>query len=177
MTSSAANRRLYSLSAPKSVKSPQWLFHFTHSFLSSILCSPSNSPLCIHSTTCCWTNFHRLLGIGCKKVGNDDWGHSSNSFGPTTTKKVWPSEVKRQQKGPNSEQNWRFWPKEMLIPFLFCLLLFSLSSNCAEDQTFYELLGVSQDADLLSIRKAFKRLAIQKHPDKNPVGKYWHFDT
>lgn len=54
--------------------------------------------------------FIGLLGIGCKKVGNDDWGHSSNnSFGPATTKKVWPSEVKRQQKGPNllpnSEQN------------------------------------------------------------------------
>uniref|UniRef100_A0A915MIP4 DnaJ homolog subfamily C member 10 n=1 Tax=Meloidogyne javanica TaxID=6303 RepID=A0A915MIP4_MELJA len=38
----------------------------------------------------------------------------------------------------------------------------------AEEESFYSLLGVEQDADLLTIRKAFKSLALEKHPDKNP---------
>ncbi|CAJ0577647.1 unnamed protein product, partial [Mesorhabditis spiculigera] len=32
---------------------------------------------------------------------------------------------------------------------------------------YYEILGVAKDADDRTIRKAFKKLAIQKHPDKN----------
>ncbi|CAJ0963827.1 unnamed protein product, partial [Mesorhabditis belari] len=32
---------------------------------------------------------------------------------------------------------------------------------------YYEILGVQKDADDRTIRKAFKKLAIQKHPDKN----------
>jgi hypothetical protein len=173
MTSSAANRRTLFPLCPKIRQIPTMTFPLPP-FISLIHSLLSIQFPSVHS-------FNHLLlldklssaswGLAAKKVGNDDWGHSSNSFGPTTTKKVWPSEVKRQQKGPNLLPNSEYWPRKMLIHILFCLLLLCLSSNCAEDQTFYELLGVSQDADLLSIRKAFKRLAIQKHPDKNPVGK------
>eukprot|EP00042_Codosiga_hollandica_P038558 m.314809 g.314809 ORF g.314809 m.314809 type:complete len:331 (-) comp55423_c0_seq1:4445-5437(-) len=33
---------------------------------------------------------------------------------------------------------------------------------------YYELLGVSRNADLRELRRAFKKLALEKHPDKNP---------
>ena len=37
----------------------------------------------------------------------------------------------------------------------------------AED--YYETLNVPKDATSKEIRKAFKKLALQMHPDKNPV--------
>ena len=33
---------------------------------------------------------------------------------------------------------------------------------------FYDLLGVSREADLSVIKKAYRRLAMKYHPDKNP---------
>uniref|UniRef100_A0A0R3RQK7 DnaJ homolog subfamily C member 10 n=1 Tax=Elaeophora elaphi TaxID=1147741 RepID=A0A0R3RQK7_9BILA len=53
--------------------------------------------------------------------------------------------------------------------FIFVLqfLLFLLISyvNCED---FYHLLGISREADNRAIRRAFKKLALVKHPDKNP---------
>jgi molecular chaperone DnaJ len=36
------------------------------------------------------------------------------------------------------------------------------------DQDYYDVLGVGRDADLSAIKKAYRRLALQYHPDKNP---------
>jgi DnaJ-class molecular chaperone len=35
-------------------------------------------------------------------------------------------------------------------------------------ETFYNLLGVTPDADESEIKKAYKREALKCHPDKNP---------
>lgn len=53
--------------------------------------------------------------------------------------------------------------------FAFITLLLFLWFSYIECEDFYSLLGVSRDADNRAIRRAFKKLALVKHPDKNPV--------
>lgn len=49
------------------------------------------------------------------------------------------------------------------------LFLFIAFSGLVLAEDYYELLGVDKDADDRTIRKAFKKLAIKKHPDRNTV--------
>jgi DnaJ-class molecular chaperone len=35
-------------------------------------------------------------------------------------------------------------------------------------QSLYDVLGVARDADAAAIRKAYLKMAVQLHPDKNP---------
>ncbi|WKX89141.1 hypothetical protein Q1695_008638 [Nippostrongylus brasiliensis] len=54
----------------------------------------------------------------------------------------------------------------MRLAFQLLLVLLSVARVLpAED--YYKLLGIEKDADDRTIRKAFKKIAIQKHPDKN----------
>lgn len=55
--------------------------------------------------------------------------------------------------------------KRNILFIIFSTLL--SSPVLAED--YYELLGISRDASNKEIRKAFKRLALRLHPDKNKV--------
>ncbi|HUH14138.1 MAG TPA: DnaJ domain-containing protein, partial [Longimicrobiales bacterium] len=36
---------------------------------------------------------------------------------------------------------------------------------------YYEILGVARDADADAVKKAYRRLAVQHHPDKNDGSK------
>jgi len=57
----------------------------------------------------------------------------------------------------------------MLLHKNFLCLSIFLYCNIVLSEDYYETLGISKDASLKEIRKAFKKLALTLHPDKNVV--------
>mmetsp|Transcript_79101 Transcript_79101/g.219815 ORF Transcript_79101/g.219815 Transcript_79101/m.219815 type:complete len:774 (+) Transcript_79101:55-2376(+) len=45
---------------------------------------------------------------------------------------------------------------------------FSPDRSLESEESYYDILGVPRDADVLAIRKTYKGLALSWHPDKNP---------
>ena len=59
-----------------------------------------------------------------------------------------------------------YFSSRMLSLALLCCLL--LAANAGEDDDYYKLLGVPKTASEKDIKKAFRKLAMEYHPDKNP---------
>lgn len=60
-------------------------------------------------------------------------------------------------------------PKRFMVVFFAVLLAFICVVVLGDDnRDFYKILGVSRRADAKEIKKAYRKLSLQYHPDKNP---------
>ena len=57
------------------------------------------------------------------------------------------------------------FPAGLLRAFAFLSLLLALA---AAAKTYYDALGIEKSATLQDIKKAYRKLAVQHHPDRNP---------
>lgn len=62
-------------------------------------------------------------------------------------------------------------PNNALLYFILAVIIFEEVTQVAAGRDYYDILGVSRDADASTIKRAFRKLAVKYHPDKNPGDK------
>ena len=63
---------------------------------------------------------------------------------------------------------WCLWAKILYNAHQPSFLLPPQYSLCTPRRDFYKILGVNKDASTSQIKKAYRKLAVKYHPDKNP---------
>lgn len=61
--------------------------------------------------------------------------------------------------------------RNALLYFLLFTVVFEEVLSVAYAKDYYDILGVARDADASVIKRAFRKLAVKYHPDKNPGDK------
>merc|ERR1719287_38670 len=91
--------------------------------------------------------------VFCKKKRS--WGSANDGLPSTLPPKVYLATAKSNA----------MYPAGLLRAFAFLSLLLALA---AAAKTHYDALGIEKSATLQDIKKAYRKLAVQHHPDRNP---------
>mmetsp|Transcript_8453 Transcript_8453/g.15302 ORF Transcript_8453/g.15302 Transcript_8453/m.15302 type:complete len:406 (+) Transcript_8453:83-1300(+) len=65
------------------------------------------------------------------------------------------------------DSRWKRTSRTLVAILILCVVLHVMISVYA-GRSYYDILGISRDADPATIKRAYRRKSVQYHPDKNP---------